>query len=106
MRLANKILIVAALTIGAHRAAAQVDVIRGQVLGPDGQPLAGAADRDPCRSTSPSLPDNARDGAVHSPIRSKATRRHTRRDNPRRQFWDVLRNGAPATLSTWCHLRP
>jgi len=39
MRLANKIFIVAALTIGAHRAAAQVDVIRGQVLGPDGQPL-------------------------------------------------------------------
>src|SRR6476620_2350123 len=39
MRLANKIFFAAALTISAHQAAAQVDVIRGQVLGPDGQPL-------------------------------------------------------------------
>ena len=40
MRLANKIFIAAALAIAAHQARGQgVDVIRGQVLGPDGQPL-------------------------------------------------------------------
>ncbi len=40
MRLAHKFFIASALALCAHQAAAQgVDVIRGQVLGPDGQPL-------------------------------------------------------------------
>ena len=40
MRLAHEFVIALGLALCAHQAAAQgVDVIRGQVLGPDGQPL-------------------------------------------------------------------